>query len=99
MPVTSQSVNYTTDYQISLISILLSDPNAWTVCASQFNDAHFDAPLKPAVRYIAAYQQKYGKMPTQEQIAANAYGIHIPKSSEPLCHTAAAIDDYEQFIR
>lgn len=95
----AQFQKFPTAYQISLISMLLSDPAAWTICSSQFKDRYFDDPLRPAVRYIAQYHQQYGKMPSHEQIAGAAYGTTVPKFSEPLTHTDATVNDFEEFVR
>jgi len=89
---------YTPDFQTTLISMLLSDPDAWAVCSPYFKPDYFDDNLNPIVRYIIGYDQQYGNLPSEEQINSHC-GTTIEKFSEPAQHTQAAIDDFGEFVR
>lgn len=92
-------MDYTTEYQKNLISMLISDHDAWRLCAPHFKPEYFDDNLHSTIRFINAYHTQYATLPAHEQIAAQPNGARIAKFSEPAQHTQATVDSYEQFMR
>src|SRR3954463_4544775 len=89
---------YDEETQRLLLSMLLSDADAFAVCRSILNGAYFDDRLRPVVQFITDYAEQYGKLPAVEQVRT-ATGIGVEKFSEVGQHTDYLLKTVEGFCQ
>lgn len=87
------------DVQRVLLSFMLSDPTAFTQSRSIISDVYFEDRLRPAVRCILDYADKYRTLPTAAQVEATT-GVEVEKfdGCEPQ-HTQWYLESIEAFCR
>jgi AAA domain-containing protein len=89
---------YPLAWQRMLISMLISDQQAWNTCRPHFSAEYFDSLLARAVNFIRDYEAAHGHLPSPEQIKAKT-DTDIEKFSEPGQHTDATIKEFGGFAR
>ena len=96
--------NNTEDYpegiQRLLISFMISEPNSFTICQNILKPDYFDAKLRPAVRYILDYAERYRTLPTVDLIEATT-GVHVKpfENAESPQHCEWFLQTIESFCR
>jgi archaellum biogenesis ATPase FlaH len=96
---TAPKKNYNEDSQKLLIDVLLSSEDIYTRCVNILNPNYFVNKLRPAVRMIMAYTEKYHVLPKVEQVNAetNIDFQHIPNILPQ--HAVSFLEDIEEFCK
>lgn len=102
-PLTKKKVenrkNYSDDSQKLLIDVLLSSEDIYTRCVNILNPNYFVNKLRPAVRMIMAYTEKYHVLPKVEQVNAET-GMDFQYIPDILPqHAVSFLEDIEEFCK
>jgi len=90
---------YGEDVQRLLIGYMLSDSAAFTMSQNIIQPEYFDDRLRPAVKYILGFSEKYRSLPTVEQVAATTNVVLTNASVVSEQHSQWYLDTIEQFCR
>jgi hypothetical protein len=84
-----------------LLSYLLADTDAWSVCNAILKPEYFDIEYQPVVSFMAQYSEKYRELPNHKLVKAET-GVSLPEV-EPGELTKAKhgwiCDETERFCR
>lgn len=87
------------EMQRLLIGFMLGAPDAFATSQNIIDPDHFEARLRPAVRFILDYAQQYRILPKQEQVRA-ATSVDIPEIGEiEQQHAEWYLQTIEEFAR
>jgi replicative DNA helicase len=90
---------YTIETQKLYLEFLVSDHDLFVRCNSILNEKFFDRSLKPTVKFIREYADKYGAVPERKQIKAKT-GLPLQDiGTASTEHRAWFLDDFETFCR
>jgi hypothetical protein len=91
--------NYTVELQKTYLDILLTDGNAFTRCQQILKPDYFHDRLKPAVRYMLEFADKYRALPIPEQIKSETnVDLQQYEGLQPQ-HVEWCLDEVENFCR
>lgn len=90
---------YGEDVQRVLLSFMISDPTSFTRSRNIIRDEYFEDHLRPAVRYILDYANKYSTLPTPAQIKAGSRVQVDPFEGIEPQHAAWYLENIEGFCR
>lgn len=99
MKKTNEIIEYSPDVQKLLIQFMLSTPDAYVRCQNIIKDTYWDAPLRPAIRYIQKFASEYRALPTFEQVNAESKVKFEKLSDIRDNHVEWFFDTIEQFCR
>ncbi len=94
-----ESNYYNSELQQLLIQFMVSSPDAYVRCQNIVEPSYWDEPLRPAVRYIKNFVNKYKALPTVEQVNTESK-IRIDKIDDIRDnHLSWFYDTVESFCR
>jgi archaellum biogenesis ATPase FlaH len=93
-----QDHNFDANYQVGLISFLLSDSTTFSRCRNILREEYFSSDLVPTVRFILDYADTYNNVPVPEQIKAQT-GRDFSLVADPISREAWLLDQIEKFCR
>ncbi len=90
--------NFDHNYQNGIISLLISDPGAFSRCRNILKEEYFESSLKPVIRFVTEYADKHGILPIPELIKTitGRDFVLVPAAHE---HEAQLLQEVEQFCR
>lgn len=85
--------------QRTLLSYMISDPASFAISQTIIDPDHFEDRLRPAVRYILDYADKFKVLPTPDQIEAQTR-VEIKRFGDDAAqHTEWYLQTIERFAR
>jgi archaellum biogenesis ATPase FlaH len=64
------TTEYNKEIQVLFLRMITSDPQLYTRVSNIINSENFDKTLKPTVKFIKEYSEKYNSVPDQDKIQA-----------------------------
>jgi len=64
------TTEYNKEVQVLFLRMITSDPQLYTRVSNIINSENFDKTLKPTVKFIKEYSEKYNSVPDQDKIQA-----------------------------
>lgn len=86
------------EFQHLMIACMISDAESFAQCQDIVNSDYFDDRLRPAVRFILEYSDKYRQLPTHEQVMAMTK-IQVMEYPEAPTQRLWFLDRIEAFCR
>jgi hypothetical protein len=88
------------DVQRVLLSFMISDPTSFALSRSIIEPDYFEDNLRPAIRMILDYADKYRAMPTPEQVEAmGRVRLDVLDPESIAKHSQWYLDSIEQFCK
>lgn len=94
-----ESRDWTEEKQKLLIDVILSSDEVFTRCQNILHEKYFINKLRPAVRFIMNYADKYSVLPKFEQINAETGLQFVKIENITLQHQDAFLDEIEEFCK
>lgn len=95
----SETIEYTEEKQKLLIDVLLSSEEIYARCQNILNEKYFVNKLRPAVRYILNYTNKYNVLPKIEQVNAETSIKFNKIDNIAIQHQDSFLNEIEEFCK
>ena len=93
------SEEYSYDLQKLYLEFLQGDKELFVRCNAILKDSYFDRTLRPAVSFMQEHVDKYGDMPTLEQMKVKGEIELQDLRDNTASHQEWFLDEFEKFCR